>query len=82
MLHSEVDVLELRALMYLENGETVWCDESEADAFGAYTVSDDEMAWVADFADYAVGVQFSEKYAEDNELVFVDRVRSLLSKLP
>lgn len=75
-------MLELRAVMFIENGEMVWCDEAEADAFGVYLVDDSELGWVADFADYGVGLAFAEKFAEDNELVFVDRVRSLISKIP
>jgi len=76
-------VLEIRAVMFVEDGEVIWCDEPEADAFGVYVVgAENDLGWVADFADYGIGMAFAEKYADDNDLVFVDRVRSLISKIP
>lgn len=68
--------------MFMEGGEMVWCDEPEAEAFGLYLVDDTELGWIADFADYGIGLEFSERYAEENGLVLVDRVRSITSKLP
>lgn len=75
-------MLELRAVLYMEGGAVAFCDEAEADAFGLFLVEDTELNWIADFADYRVALQFAEDYAEDTELVFIDRVRSAASKLP
>jgi len=76
-------MLELRAVAFIEDGEVVFCDEGDADAFGLYVIDEeDQLGWIADFADYGVALKFSEGYAEANELVFVDRVRNWTSMLP
>lgn len=76
-------MLEYRAVMFIDEGETIWCDEPEADAFGLYAVDgDDELLWIADFADYGTGLQFAENYATDNDLVLVDRVRPPIKQIP
>jgi hypothetical protein len=66
----------------MDGGEVAFVEEDDADAFGLFLVEDDQLGWIADFADYGWALKFSEQYAEEIDVVFVDRVRSLTSKIP
>lgn len=75
-------MLELRAVAFLEGGEVAFVEEADAHAFGLYLIDDnDDLGWIADFADYGWALKFSAQYAEEVELVLVDRVRSVTSML-
>lgn len=75
-------MLEIRAVCYTDTGEVVFVEESDADAFALFLVEDAALSWVADFCDYGWAVKFSETYAEELDMVLIDRVRNLTSVLP